>query len=266
MNSNRSSFNDHFSTDSENYSNSRPGYPNALFNYLASLSRQHTRAWDCATGTGQSALGLAEYYLDIIATDASSEQIRNASEHPHINYRVASAENSGIQPGSIDLITVAQALHWFDLDAFELEARRVLKPGGLLASWTYNLLSIRPDIDSVINDLYHETLNGYWPAEREIVENAYRDIQFHLDEIPAPEFNMEAEWNLQQLAGYLSTWSAVKRYQADTGIDPVQAISQQLLDRWEKPEHELSVRWPLTVKIWKKPSLILKPGAGYQNS
>ena len=249
MPSNDLTFKDHFSTGSSDYSQYRPQYPVKLFEYLASLTAIPQRAWDCATGTGQCALHLADYYSEVIATDASSNQIANATKKPGIQYRVASAEDSGIESNSVDLITVAQALHWFDLAAFTKEVNRVLKPGGILAVWTYNLLKIEENIDKEIDRFYQE-LAPYWPPERKMVEDGYKNVVFPFKEIIPPSFEMQAEWNLKQLLGYLGTWSAVKKYQSAQKINPVDELSTMIFPLWESSKMTKEVRWPLTVKIW----------------
>src|SRR5437660_11374619 len=149
------SFKDHFSKQAADYAIFRPGYPQELFNYLGNIAASRQLAWDCATGNGQAAVGLAGVFYRVIATDASEKQISNAQPHERVEYRVAPAENSGIKSGTIDLVMIAQALHWFDLDRFYTEARRVLKPDGVLAASDYNLLHINPAIDEVVNRYYH---------------------------------------------------------------------------------------------------------------
>lgn len=245
-------FKDYFSENSEEYRKFRPTYPAELFSYLASLSNHHQRAWDCATGTGQSARSLSNYFSEIIATDASNTQIKNAIETSRVTYRVATAEKSSIESNSIDLITVAQALHWFNMDAFSKEVNRVLKEGGIIAVWSYNLFSMQENIDGVIENFYGTVLEDFWPKERKIVESGYRNIQLPFKEIEAPIFYMSEEWNLSQLMGYLCTWSAVKNYQKKLGINPVEKIHPELLSLWKKPEKSLHIRWPLNIRLWQK--------------
>ena len=245
-------FKDHFSEASEEYSDYRPSYPAALFEYLSSVTKSHDRAWDCATGTGQSAISLSNYYSEVIATDASETQIKKSVAKKGVTYKVALAEDTDIESNSIDLITVAQALHWFNINAFTREVNRVLNPDGVLAIWTYNLLNIRPEIDDVVNHFYGEVLDPYWPEERKIVEDGYKDINFPFQEKQPPSFQMETYWNLQQLIGYLGTWSAVKRYQKETGVDPVDNVQDKLAGIWGQPDNIFTVKWPLTVRLWVK--------------
>ena len=245
-------FKDYFSSDSKSYSNFRPHYPSALFEYLSSISREHEKAWDCATGTGQSAQNLADYFAEVIATDASQNQISNAVTKVGVQYQVAPAEQTSIEDSSVDLITVAQALHWFDIEKFSQEVNRVLKFEGILAVWTYNLLSITPDIDKLINQLYAEIVEDYWPPERKMVEDRYRGIEFPFQQVLPPSFAMEEVWNFPQLIGYLNTWSAVKSYQQVKHQNPVSLISDQISIAWGKPELLRKVTWPLSNRVWRK--------------
>jgi ubiquinone/menaquinone biosynthesis C-methylase UbiE len=247
-------FKDHFSSESPNYARFRPRYGRELFAYLAHLVSDHRLAWDCATGNGQAAVPLSEFFGRVIATDASEEQIRTATPNPRIEYRVAPAEKSTLEATSCDLITVAQAVHWFDLPAFYDEAKRVLKPDGLLAVWSYNLLRIDPSIDAIVNSFYTETIGPFWPPERKIVENGYRDLSFPFEEINAPEFSMTAEWSVDALLGYLRTWSASKRYLQEIDRDPVTLIESALRAAWPDNQNRLQVRWLLVIRLGRKPS------------
>ncbi len=243
------SFKDYFSTQSTDYARYRPRYPGALFEYLASVAAHHERAWDCATGNGQAAIGLAPFFEQVIATDGSAAQIGNATPHEKIIYRVATAEKTGVESHSIDLVTVSQALHWFNLDAFYQEVRRVLKPGGVLAAWCYDLLEISPAIDQKFKEYYGDIVGPYWPPERQLVEDGYRTIAFPFTELDAPRFRIEAMWSLSDLLGYLRSWSATQRFIAARGIDPVAKVADELLTLWGSPEEEKRVRWPLYMRI-----------------
>ena len=245
-------FKDYFSTHSNAYAKYRPRYPASLFEYVSSVATQHERAWDCATGNGQAALGLTPFFEQVIATDASQSQLENAQRHLKITYRVATAERTDIEDASVDLVTVAQALHWFDLDAFYAEVKRVLKASGVLAVWAYNLLEIEPLIDAKINAFYGETVGPYWPPERRLIEEGYGSIAFPFQELKPPPLLMEARWNLPDLAGYLRTWSATKRFIEARGFDPVTGLTDDLLPLWGAPEQEKTVRWPLNVRVGLK--------------
>lgn len=236
-------FADHFSAQASAYARFRPRYPKNLFSYLASVAPGRKLAWDCATGNGQAAVALAELFEQVVATDASEKQIANAESHQHIDYRVAPAENSGIDSGSIELITVAQALHWFDLNFFYTEAKRVLYPRGVIAAWAYNLLTISPAIDAIINYYYSEVVGAHWPAERALVEK-FDQLQFPFLEIKTPSFDMIADWNLEHLIGYLRTWSATQRFMAAHKRDPVEIIEKDLRSACGNPAQSLRIVWP----------------------
>ncbi len=242
-------FKDHFSGHAANYAKFRPNYPRELFEYLASIAPGRGRAWDCATGNGQAAVGLSAFFECVIATDASEKQILDASRNERIEFRVGAAEKSGLASKSIDLVTVAQALHWFDLNAFYAEAIRVLKPRGILAAWCYGLLEIAPEIDTIVNRFYDESVGPYWPPERKMVEGRYRTIRFPFDELESPVFAMQAHWSLAQLLGYLRTWSATQAFITTHGSDPTEAITADLLGAWGKATRGRIVRWPLSIRV-----------------
>ena len=241
-------FKDHFSDQSNLYNTYRPNYPDELFAWLAACTTGNDLAWDCATGTGQAAHQLAPYYAKIIATDGSEQQISNAEPGDNISYAVACETYPELKDHSVDLVTVAQAIHWFDTGKFFNEVSRVLKPGGAVAIWGYNLLSITPEIDVVINNFYWNTLRGYWPPERKILEDQYASIEIPLDEIGPPSFEMLKQWNLEQLVGYLATWSAVKNYRQTQHSDPIPGLLDQLSHLWANNDH-MTITWPLTIRV-----------------
>lgn len=244
-----SGFKDHFSSASDRYAAFRPDYPAALFAWLAAQCAEHDTAWDCATGSGQAALGLAPRFLRVVATDASAEQIRHAEPHPGIEYRVAPAEASGLAEHSVDLVSVAQAAHWFDLPRFYAEVTRVLKPGGILALWGYGRMELPGELDAPFRRFYAETVGPYWPPERELIDDAYRGLDFPFAEIAAPAFAIEVEWTLLRLMDYLSTWSAVRRYQTARGHDPLPALMAELQPVWGDPGTARNLQWPLFRRI-----------------
>jgi SAM-dependent methyltransferase len=251
-------FKDHFSACADGYQSFRPSYPTQLFSYLVSLCKATDLVWDCATGSGQAAFELAEYFDTVVATDASAEQISrarasdsNSERNRRIDFRVATAEHSGLASHSVDLITVAQALHWFDLDAFESEVNRIAKPGGVLAVWTYNLITVSERIDPLISTLYHETLGPYWPAERELVERGYAGLTLPFDELASKQLKMEMSWNLDDLLGYLNTWSATRLYTTEQGQNPVDKLRESLQPVWGEPIRQRTVAWPITLSVWR---------------
>src|SRR5919109_5021813 len=205
-------FEDHFSSHSQQYAQYRPKYPDELYAYLADLAPARSLAWDCGTGNGQAALGLAKYFDRVHATDASAEQISLAYPHEKVDYRVEPAEHVSLNNSSVDLVTVAVAIHWFDFDEFYREVKRVLKPDGIIAAWTYNAVEISPEIDPWIWHYYRDIVGEYWPERIRYIEQRYETIPFPFEEIIPPSFNMEIHWDLLQLAGFLNSWSATQRY------------------------------------------------------
>lgn len=242
-------FRDYFSTQSSDYRKFRPAYPDELYQFLVGVSPASDCAWDCATGNGQAAAGLSRYFDQVIATDASSKQLAHAMPANNIDYQLASAECTQIADHSIDLVTVAQALHWFDIEAFYREVRRVLKDQGVIAIWSYNLLHVSSAIDQVVNYLYADILGDYWPAERRLIENNYRDIPFPFRTINAPAFSMQAQWGLDELAGYLQTWSAVQNYIAAQHKNPVQQLRAELEVAWGSVTDKKTIHWPLHLML-----------------
>ncbi len=240
-------FKDHFSGHASDYAAARPDYPRELFAWLAGMAPARTRAWDCATGNGQAAVALAEHFREVIATDASAAQIANAVRRTGIQYRVAAAEAPGIEKGSIDLVTVAQAAHWFDRPRFFAAAREVLREGGLLALWSYGLFEIDPALDRLIGNFYHEAVGPYWPPERRLIDERYATLDFPFAEISAPGFAMRRNWSRERVLAYLRTWSAVQRYRKAHGSDPVSGIEPELTRLWGTVQ-EREVRWPLYLR------------------
>lgn len=242
-------FHDHFAPVAASYADFRPRYPRELFAWLAARVPRHDLAWDCAAGSGQASVDLAEFFTRVVATDASRAQIDAAVPHPRIAYRVAPAENSGLADAAADLVTVAQALHWFDLAGFYAEVRRVLRPGGVLAVWTYGVLTVAgAEVDALVQHFYHDVVGPYWPPERAHVENGYRALAFPFAEITAPPFAMEASWALPQLLGYFRSWSATGRFAVARGVDPVTELAEQLGPLWGAGELR-RVTWPLALRV-----------------
>jgi SAM-dependent methyltransferase len=246
------SFNDYFSKHADLYAAHRPRYPRSLFEYLASLCHDHKLAVDFATGNGQSATTLVDHFRFVVATDASKKQIEQAQGHACIGYCVALSEQAPLRSQVVDLITISQALHWLNLELFFREVLRVLKAEGVFAAWCYNLLQVKPEVDSVLLRYYEDIVGPYWAPERVLVETGYETIELPFGKITAPKFYMEAEWNLHDLTGYLHTWSATQKYITVNAADPVAIISEELQRAWGDPKQTKHIRWPLSVRVGRK--------------
>lgn len=246
-------FHDHFSGVANRYADFRPHYPAELFDYLATIVPPNAVVWDCACGNGQAALDLAHRFHRIIATDASKEQIASAKPHPKVEFRVAPAEQSGLLENSVGLVAVAQALHWFDLDRFYPEAKRVLVPNGVLAAWAYGINEVEGDaVNQLVQDFYSNIVGPYWPPQRTLVEEGYRTIPFPFNELTPPAFRMEARWTLEQLLGYFSTWSATNRFMKETGRNPLERLSESLSRAWGGVHSPRLVVWPLSLRLGRR--------------
>jgi SAM-dependent methyltransferase len=248
-------FHDHFSGVASRYADFRPCYPGALFDYLAGLARKNSVVWDCAAGNGQASIDLAARFDKVIAADASREQIASAKTQPNIEYRVATAEQSGLPDASVSLITVAQAMHWFDLERFYTEAKRVLEPDGVLAVWAYGINQVAGEhVNRLVQEYYSKTVGPYWPPERKLVEEGYRSISFPFTELAAPVFRMETNWTLEQLIGYFSTWSATTRYIKTNGKNPLEPLADPLAREWGEPDSPRLITWPLALRVGRMPA------------
>ncbi|MBZ0144608.1 MAG: class I SAM-dependent methyltransferase [Rhodocyclaceae bacterium] len=241
-------FKDHFSAQAADYARFRPNYPAELFAWLAGIAPARGAAWDCGTGNGQAAVGLATHFDSVIATDPSADQLANAQPHPKVSFRRTAAESSGLDAASIDLLTVAQAIHWFDLALFYAEARRVLKPGGIIAVWTYTLLDVEAGVDALIADFYRNVVGPYWPPERRMVDDRYRSLSFPFEPVAAPAFSITTEWSRDDLLGYLGTWSATRAFMKDKGVDPLPALERRLATLWPDRDRKKMLRWPLHMR------------------
>lgn len=240
-----SGFRDHFSGHARNYAQARPGYPPELFAWLAAQAPLHALAWDAGCGNGQASVALAKHFDAVFASDPSEEQIRNATAHPRVRYAVEPAEQPQLGDAQVDLVTVAQAYHWFDQAAFCQAAQRVLKPGGVCAVWTYAKSSVDDGVDAVFDQLHDHILEQDWPSGREHVLNRYRDLPFPFDRLEAPLFHMHCQWTLAHYMGYLRSWSASQRYLRRTGEDAVQKIAAAMAAAWGDPSLIREVSWPL---------------------
>ena len=248
-----SEFKDHFSGHAAIYREARPTYPPELFAWLAQQAPDRDLVWDVGCGNGQASVALAAHFAQVVGTDPSANQIAGAERRANIDYRVEPGEHSSLADASASLVTVAQALHWFDFDAFYAEVRRVLKPGGIFAAWTYaECNTSEAAIDDVIDRLYGDAFTGpYWPPERAYVDAGYRTLPFPFAEITAPEFPMVMRWNADQLLAYLRSWSATQRYLKAKNVDPVSLVEDELRAAWGDAAHERAVRWRFHLRVGK---------------
>lgn len=247
MDNNAGQVKDYFSSHAKLYAAFRPSYPQELYNFLLQHLKGRDKAWDCATGNGQVASALSPYFKEIHATDISRQQLEQADAKSNIFYSVSPAEKTTFNNHQFDLITVAQALHWFNLSGFYKEVKRTGKPGGILAVWGYSHLSINEEIDSFILHFYDHTVGPYWDSARRLVEDAYRSIPFPFEEISTPGFQMAFQWTLAQLAGYLTTWSSTQKYIREHHTDPVPPLIEKLKPHWNEYEAK-EVRFPLFLR------------------
>jgi ubiquinone/menaquinone biosynthesis C-methylase UbiE len=238
-----------FSKQAAEYAKYRPRYPRELFEFLASVAPGRHRAWDCATGNGQAAVDLAGYFDEVIATDVSEAQIRNALPHPKVHYSVAPAEKTSLASRSFDLVTVAQAAHWLDHDLFYREARRVLRPKGVVALWCYgHNREVAPPIEAVYQK-FAELIKPYWAPQVHYIWEEYKTLPFPFEEIRSPTFSMEAYWDLEAFTGYHWSWSATQKYVEQMGVNPLELIGEELRAAWGPPETRHRVGWRMYLRV-----------------
>jgi ubiquinone/menaquinone biosynthesis C-methylase UbiE len=241
-------FKDYFSTQAKEYSKYRPKYPPELFEYLSGLCNEHKLAWDCATGNGQAAVGLTPWFDKVIATDASPSQIEHAESNPKVTYKVATAENSGLETGSVDLITVATAIHWVDTDKFYPEAKRILKSGGVISIWLYGENKITPEVTKVFVHFFQDTIASYWPAEIKKALN-FEEIDFPFTAVGSPNFKIRLMWSLKEYLSYLYTWSSVQNYIKANGKNPIEIVFNDFKRAWGDEDTKREIIWELKMKI-----------------
>lgn len=241
-------FKDHFSGHSGLYAKARPHYPDALMAWIAGAAPARGWAWDAGCGNGQASVALARQFGHVIATDASERQIGQAIADPRVEYRAEPAERTSLADHCADAVTVAQALHWFDLAAFIAEVRRVARPGALFAAWSYANCRATPAIDAIVAELYEEVLAAYWPPERKLVDEGYASLALPFERVAAPAFEMRVDWDAAQFLAYLASWSAAQRHRKATGVDAVAAVADELRAAWGDPARTLPVRWTLAVR------------------
>jgi SAM-dependent methyltransferase len=241
-------FKDHFSDRAARYASYRPHYPPALADYLATIARRRDVAWDVGCGSGQLSTMLGDRFERVIATDGSAEQIARAVSHPHVEYVVATAECAPIDDASVDLISVAQAAHWFDLPRFYIEVRRVARPGAVIALVTYTTTIVEPPIGEIVAHFYSDVVGKWWPPERKSTESMYRDLEFPFDEVVAPTIDMSVDWTADQLIGYISTWSAVRAIEKAEGANAMRELENEIRAVWGRAKTR-KVWWPVGIRV-----------------
>lgn len=222
---------DRFSQSAELYAQFRPTYPPSLYENVLQHVKHKKNAWDVGTGNGQVAVELANHFQQVKATDISADQLQFAPAKPNIEYAVLPAEKTNFEDGQFDLVTVAQAIHWFQLDAFYKEVNRTLQPGGVLAVWGYGLITTVGTLTHIIADFYR-SLHNYWDAERKHIDHLYKSIAFPFAPIEVPPMRIHVQWTPEQLVGYLSTWSAVAQFVKQEGFDPVEKFRSSIIQHW----------------------------------
>lgn len=242
---------DNFSKQSDLYSRFRPGYPQQLFDFLIPLVPDKNTAWDCGTGNGQVAVKLSGYFNKVYATDLSPVQINNAVLKKNIFYSVENAEETLFDDNKFDLITIAQAIHWFDFEKFYQEAERTLKPGGIIAVTGYDIFRINEEINFLVDHFYKETTGPYWDKERRHIDDHYTNIPFPFNEIKSPDFSMNYNWGFEQVVGYLNTWSAVQHYIRKHNENPVEKFAEQLKKVWGN-RLKRKVSFPVFIRTGRK--------------
>lgn len=240
---------DNFSRQADVYAKYRPSYPKELFDFLFSHIPIREAAWDCATGNGQTARELARHFSKVCATDISQKQIDNAYQAENIFYTIQAAEKTDFPDKYFDLITVSQALHWFDFDKFYAEAKRVGKVDAILSVWTYSLLRISPAIDKIIEDYHFGTLKDFWDKERSYVDNNYSTIPFPFEEIKTPPFFITYQWSLEDLEGYFNTWSALQKFITSKDYSPVPDLIKRISPHWSS--EKMKIIFPLHMRMGK---------------
>jgi SAM-dependent methyltransferase len=241
-------FKDHFSSVAPGYAAHRPTYPPTVVDYLAGQVQRAEVAWDAGCGSGQLSTLLAARFPRVIATDPSAAQLAHARPHAAVEYRQASAEVSGLEDGSVDLAVAAQAAHWFDLPRYYAEVRRVVRPGGVVALLAYGVVHVDRDLSTIVDRFYWQTLAGFWPQERRIVEDGYRSLPFPFPELETPPFAMTAMWSLPEFLGYVRTWSAVQAIERERGGDAYAGFARALTAAWGDPATRRDVRWDLAIR------------------
>jgi hypothetical protein len=247
---------DRFSKQSESYATFRPEYPKELFEFIISKTQSQTLCWDCATGNGQAARSLSKYFKNIVATDLSADQIKFATGPKNISFRVDSAESARFESNSLDLITIAQALHWFNFDNFYMHAKQFLKPQSIIAAWGYDFFSVNAEIDAILDPYGREFLKPYWSERNWLLINGYRDIPFPFRRIETPDLYLKVNWDLNHVRGFLNSWSASQKYKDINNCDPYESIREKLEKAWTEGSEVKPISWKLYLLVGENSNYI----------
>ena len=240
---------DYFSAQSESYFRHRPTYPDELFKYLSSLLPSHKVAWDAGCGNGQASTALATLFEKVYATDNSEAQLSQAKPHPRIEFACVASEQTTLTAGSVELVIAAQAVHWFDVPRFFEEAKRVLRPGGVIAVWSYFLPTVSKEINAFVTANFSRKIEPYWPKQVELVRSCYSRLPWPFTEIEAPHFDIKSLLNREEFLYYLGTWSAAERFRRELGEDPLGDLRAALPQVWPVPEARLEVTSPIYLRV-----------------
>lgn len=239
---------DNFSNQADLYAQFRPTYPAELYEFILRKVNHEQVAWDCATGSGQVAVELAKIFGLVEATDISQKQLNYAVPATNINYQVSLAEITPFPDNHFDLITVGQAIHWFNFDEFYKEVNRVAKPGAVIAIWGYGLIQAEKTINHAILDYYSYEIRPYWDIERVHIDNRYSDIPFPFSHVQEKSFEIQKEWTIAQLEGYLNTWSAIQNFIKQEGYNPVTHFIEKIKPLWPEGNQIMGFNFPVFLK------------------
>lgn len=238
-------FTDLFSEKANLYARARPRYPEALFAFIASKAQSLERAWDCGTGNGQAAVSLAQHFSEVCASDPSQDQIDQATRAPHVIYSVQRAERTTFPSRHFDAICVAQALHWFDFGPFFSEVNRLAKPGAIFAAWGYSWPTVDSHFDVVFESVVRRVIEPYWAPQNHLLWSGYAEVPLPFARIDTPSFEIAVSWTYREFMAYIATWSAFRKYMAETGDELVERTAAALQTVWGNPDSAREVRMPL---------------------
>ncbi|WP_374353415.1 class I SAM-dependent methyltransferase [Thermomonas sp.] len=244
-------FPDHFSAVATQYAAARPEYPPALFDWIASIAPSPALCWEAGCGSGQATRDLALRFDRVHAGDPSAAQIAQAPMIDNVDFVVEPAERCALPDASADVACVAQALHWFNRDAYFAEVARVLKPGGVLVAWGYQDIVVPEALDAA-NTQLQDAIRAHWPPQRADVDAGYAGYDWPFEPIAAPAFELTADWPLPRLLGYFASYSASKRHRETTGRDIVADTAPLFEQAWGDASTR-RMRWPLFVHAFRKP-------------